>query len=121
MQIVIGNDVLGEVGDAMGRLLTDLDLNAVLGIDPTECVIDTIFRIGWQHTQQAPAGACFFCAPRQLPLTATGQVNCEQPGTFRHRREAGGVPGQHGHEAVNHPRVAGGRRRHTRRLQLLHQ
>jgi len=67
MQIVIGNDVLGEVGDAMGRLLTDLDLNAVPGIDPTECVIDTIFRIGWQHTQQAPVGACFFARRGSCP------------------------------------------------------
>ncbi len=46
IQVVVGNQVLGEVGDAMGRLLADLDLNAVLGIDPSECVINTIFRIG---------------------------------------------------------------------------
>lgn len=46
IQVVIGDQVMRDVGGAMGRLLADLDLNAVLGINPNECVIDTWFLRG---------------------------------------------------------------------------
>jgi hypothetical protein len=46
VQIVVGNQLLADVGPALGTLLTDLDLNDVLGIDPEECVVDTIFLLG---------------------------------------------------------------------------
>ena len=41
IQVVIGNQLTTDLGPVLGRLLTDLDLNAVLGIDSDACVVDT--------------------------------------------------------------------------------
>lgn len=46
IQVVIGDQMMRDVGAAMGRLLADLDLNAILGINPNECVINTWYLIG---------------------------------------------------------------------------
>lgn len=46
IQVLIGNPFMGDLGDAMGRLLADLDINAILGISPGECVVDTWWLIG---------------------------------------------------------------------------
>lgn len=46
IQVLIGNPFVGELGDAMGRLLANLDINAILGISPGECVVNTWYLIG---------------------------------------------------------------------------
>lgn len=46
IQVVIGNQLTTDLGPALGRLLADLDLNPILGIDPNECVVDTVLLRG---------------------------------------------------------------------------
>lgn len=46
VQLVIGNQLTTDLGPVLGRLLTDLDLNAVLGFDANKCVVDTPFLRG---------------------------------------------------------------------------
>lgn len=46
IQVVVGNQLTTDLGPALGRLLTDLDLNAVLGINSNECVVDTFVLRG---------------------------------------------------------------------------
>lgn len=45
VQVVVGDQLMADLGPAMAKLLSDLDLNEVLGIGPKECVVDT----GWLY------------------------------------------------------------------------
>ncbi len=46
VQVVVGEQLAQDVGPALSRLLENLDLNAVPGINPNQCVLDTWFLIG---------------------------------------------------------------------------
>lgn len=46
LQVVIGHQLMSDLGPVMGRLLADLDLNPILGIDPNSCALDTFFLSG---------------------------------------------------------------------------
>lgn len=46
VQVVVGNQLAADVGPALGALLTDLDLNSLLGIGSNTCVVDTGWLIG---------------------------------------------------------------------------
>lgn len=46
IQVVVSDQLMQDLGPAMGTLLTDLNLNDILGIGPNQCVVDTYWLIG---------------------------------------------------------------------------
>lgn len=81
IQVLIGNPFMIDVGNAMGTLLTNIDVNAVLGISPNQCVIDTWFLWGCDFyidkmaIQGTPQIDLFFSPGTRQALTVNIGIN----------------------------------------------
>lgn len=81
VQVVVGNQLLQDVGPALAKLLANLDINALLGLDPNKCAVDTLFLAGCDlyinklAIQGTPNVRMFFSQSKTQALTINIQMD----------------------------------------------